>query len=464
MKHKNLRSIFVGLLAIACVSLPVVAGSSVPNPTVYGPIPGVTPGDPSRDYPFFTPMENLADYRYVEEEFFISGFANEYLIPPTGATASIKTSGHPYKTRIVVRRPISPKKFNGVVVLEWQNVTAGYDLDAHWGPSWDHFVRHGYAWVGVSAQRVGVQSKPNGLTEWSPIRYGDLDVTDGGKFMSDQLSYDIFAQAGQAIMHPQGIDPMAGFPIKLVLAVGASQSAARLSIYYNSIQPLHNLFEGYYLLVGGAGLRTDINVKLFQYLSETDLRTGPARRMADSDYFRSWEVAATGHSSYISAVYRDPIVLRDFGAIQWPPDCDKTPYSRTRSYYVINAQYDHLVRWVLYDEAPPIAPKMEVTPGNPPVFARDEFGIVLGGIRLPDVEVPIATNTGINSGATFCILYGSYEPFDDATLRALYPNHGVYVSAVTKVAKDNLKDGYITTEGAMEFRTSAAQSDIGIWK
>ena len=189
-----------------------------------------------------------------------------------------------------------------------------------------------------------------------------------------------------------------------------------------------------------------------------------ARRMPDSDYFRSWEVAATGHSSYISAVYRDPIVLRDFGAIQWPPDCDKTPYSRTRSYYVINAQYDHLVRWVLDDEAPPIAPKMEVTPGNPPVFARDEFGIVLGGIRLPDVEVPIATNTGINSGATFCILYGSYEPFDDATLRALYPNHGVYVSAVTKVVKDNLKDGYITTEGAMEFRKSAAQSDIGIWK
>jgi len=321
--------------------------------------------------------------------------------------------------------------------------------------------------VGVSAQRVGVQSSPNGLTVWSPIRYGDLDVTDGGKFMSDQLSYDIFAQAGQAIMHPQGIDPMAGFPIKLVLAVGASQSAGRLSIYYNSIQPLHNLFEGYYLLVGGDGLRTnDIKVKVFQYLSETDLSMfgGPARRMPDSDYFRSWEVAATGHSSYISAVYRDPIVLRDFGAIQWPPDCDKTPYSRTRSYYVINAQYDHLVRWVLHDEAPPIAPKIEFVTLSPPVFARDEFGIVLGGIRLPDVEVPIATNTGINSGATFCILYGSYEPFDDATLRALYPNHGVYVSAVTKVAKDNLKDGYITTEGAMEFRTSAAQSDIGIWK
>ena len=50
---------------------------------------------------------------------------------------------------------------------------AGYDLDALW--NWRH-MREGYVWVGVSAQRVGV----NQLSAWSPTRYGTLDVTGGG--------------------------------------------------------------------------------------------------------------------------------------------------------------------------------------------------------------------------------------------------------------------------------------------
>ena len=36
-------------------------------------------------------------------------------------------------------------------------------------------TRAGNAWIGVSAQRVGVDR----LRGWSPARYGDLDVTGG---------------------------------------------------------------------------------------------------------------------------------------------------------------------------------------------------------------------------------------------------------------------------------------------
>ena len=43
--------------------------------------------------------------------------------------------------------------------------------------SGDHFVREGYAYVAVSAQWMGIQS----MKDWSPERYGSLDVTDGGK-------------------------------------------------------------------------------------------------------------------------------------------------------------------------------------------------------------------------------------------------------------------------------------------
>ena len=53
-----------------------------------------------------------------------------------------------------MRRPVDATDFNGTVLMEWQNVTAGYDLDALWNPL--HTTRAGYAWIGVSAQRVGV--------------------------------------------------------------------------------------------------------------------------------------------------------------------------------------------------------------------------------------------------------------------------------------------------------------------
>ncbi len=192
-------------------------------------------GDVSKNYSFFSPYIELRDYGYLQEEYFIEGLANRYNTP-VGQTGSIISSGHRYKTRIVVRRPISPKNFNGVVLLEWQNVTAGYDLDAHW-ISWKHFMRSGYAWVGVSAQRVGVHQTTTGLKEWSPTRYGSLDVTDDGKVMDDSLCYDIFSQAAKAIRCPKGIDPMDGLNVKLVLAIGASQSASRLTIYYNAIHP-----------------------------------------------------------------------------------------------------------------------------------------------------------------------------------------------------------------------------------
>jgi len=464
--RRNLLLLFGAfIVAMLTWSAVPVRADSVPTPTVMGPIPvNAEPGDPSHDYVFFTPKEDLSAYGYKEEEFFIEGFANRYETPP-GATGSIISSGHPYKTRIVVRRPISAKRFNGVVVLEWQNVTAGYELDAHWGPSWEHFIRRGYAWVGVSAQRVGVHGSPlyptnNALKAWSPIRYGTLDLTDGGTILDDSLCYDVFSQAAKAIWDPTGVDPMGGLSVEMILAAGASQSAGRLSIYHNSIHPLHNVVDAFYLLVGGSDLRTDLDVKVFQYLSETDLRTGPGRRMADSDNFRSWEITGTGHSSWVSAVYRDPLVLRDFGEPVWPPDCDLPPYSRVRGYYVINAQYDLLVRWVRNGAPPPTAPKIEFFSEDPPIIARNELGIALGGIRLPEIEVPIALNSGINSGATFCVLYGTYQPFDDDTLHALYRNHGAYVSGFNRSVNKNLKAGYILKEAAMEMRAEAAHSDV----
>ena len=71
-----------------------------------------------------------------------------------------------------MRRPADPKRFNGTVLVEWDNVTNQFDAENVWFFDWEHMMRAGYVWVGVSAQTVGVAA----LNKWSPDRYGTLDV------------------------------------------------------------------------------------------------------------------------------------------------------------------------------------------------------------------------------------------------------------------------------------------------
>jgi hypothetical protein len=433
----------------------------VPNPTVTGPVAqNAPPGDPSHDYIFFS-SEIVDDFGYVEEEFFIEGTANVYDTPPL-TTGTISSSDHPYKTRIVVRRPVKAQRFNGTVILEWQNVTAGYDIDATWvGGNAEHFMREGYVWVGVSAQRVGVHQAFTGLRDWSPGRYGTLDVTDGGTVLNDALSYDIFSQAGQAVVDPVGVDPLDGLQPERILASGASQSASRLVVYHNSIQPLANLFDAFFLSVGGGTVRTDLGVPVFKVQSETEaifIALGFGSLQADSDIHRTWQVAGTSHADRTFLDNALVKTTRDSIPTNPPGLCNLPEGSEVRFYHVGNAAHDHLVRWVEDGTPPPTAPLVE-TIG--PFVARDELGLALGGIRIADLEEPIAQNTGSNSGPAFCFLFGSNVPFDEETLDELYPNHGSYVDPVQQVVEHNLADGYITQRDAQTTITDAAKSDIG---
>ena len=70
------------------------------------------------------------------------------------ADATVVSTGNPYKTRMLVRRPANPQNFNGVVLVEWVNVTSGYNLDANWEFLRDYLTRAGYAWVGALRSRA----------------------------------------------------------------------------------------------------------------------------------------------------------------------------------------------------------------------------------------------------------------------------------------------------------------------
>jgi hypothetical protein len=164
-----------GFLAVVIAGGPAFAATDpapVPVPTLAGPVaaPDI-PGSPTHNYPFFASNHELAARGYVEEEFFVNGSARSYDTPDL-KTGAARDSGNPYQTRIVVRRPVDPKLFNGTVLVEWDNVSNGFDAENTWFFAWEHIMRAGYVWVGVSPQTIGVAA----LKAWSPGRYGALTV------------------------------------------------------------------------------------------------------------------------------------------------------------------------------------------------------------------------------------------------------------------------------------------------
>lgn len=466
---------------IAVLTVPLSAATVVTGPVAAK----AAPGDPGHDYPFFAALEDLKARGYVEQEFFISGTANRYETPDA-ATGKVLDGNHPFRTRLLVRRPASASRFNGTVVVEWNNVTSGHDLDIDWYQIHDHLIRAGYAWIGVTAQRIGVEA----LKVWNKDRYGSLDVSDNGTIANDALSYDVFAAVARAARKPEGADFLGGLKPQRVFATGHSQSSARLATYVNSVHPLDPVFDAAILHGGGGKIRTDLKIKVWKLNSETDVMIGQgAVRQPDTDNFRTWEVAGDSHVDTQFIASRAKLRERDgfpiapgftpglrggASAPSSPPaqlgaganPCELPTYSAVPFYQVMDAALDHLVAWVKAGDkagsAPPTAPPIDTAPGQPGVILRDADGNSSGGgIRLAAIAVPIAVNTGQNSGPGFCRLYGSHVDFDAAKLASRYPTHAAYVAAVRAVTAKNLKAGYILKPEADATIDAAEKSAVG---
>gem|GEM_PF-766303 len=430
-------------------------------------VPGTHPLDAS--------VVDLAKHGYEEQEYYASGTANRYRIKNPLDTATIVDSDHPYKTRIVVRKPSDPKRFNGTVVVEWYNVSAGQDIDFCWGGSHDYLMREGYVWVGVSAQRVGIKQ----LNAWSPARYDTLsaeasnDDPQGGTLddRGDVLSWNIFGQVGAALLsHQEPSDPLAGLAIKRLIAAGESQSALRLTAYYNSIQPLHNLYQGFLYYDAAGSLRGDTKAPAISVGTEFGATFPVISVAVDGPFLRRWPVAVTSHVSFPEMKeYIDVETLRDgflkssdgkpVSVTQTTIGCKQNPlWSNVPTELVLNAAYEHLNRWIEDGTAAPAAPQFERNPDG--TLKRDMDGELLGGIRLPQLVAPTGKTSGFNSGPGTCRLSGFHHDYSSAELKARYHDHASYVREVKKATRDLLKAGFILPYDAAQIRLSADASNM----
>ena len=120
-----------------------------------------------------------------------------------------------------------------------------------------------------------------------------------------------------------------------------------------------------------------------------------------------------------------------------------------------------LNEWVRDGTPPPRAPRLEIS--KCPLFPilRDAHGNALGGIRTPQVDVPIATLSGeAQRGSLFCLLFGSTVPFDGTKLASLYPDRESYVSAFNEATDRAVRAGFILPADATLMKAAAAAIDL----
>jgi Alpha/beta hydrolase domain len=424
------------------------------------------------------PRRLLATYGYVEQEYYVSGTACRYRMTAPLADAQVVDCDSPYKTRMIVRRPADPNRFNGTATVEWSNVSTGQDIDFVWAATHDYQMRHGYASISVSAQLNGV----NALKAWSPARYGSLtlaasntDPQTGSTLdqTGDVLSWDVFSQTVQGLRHPAATNPLPGLRVKRVIAMGESQSALRLTPYYNSIDPLHHVVDGIVYYDAAGALRTDSRTKAISVATEIAIGLqANGLPAADSRNYRRWELAGTSHVSYQDMQYVDPMVLRD-GFLKLPDGtpstltglitgCSQSPaWSTVPTGYVLDAAVQTINGWIMGGRPAPTAPRMVRDPSAPPLFdpnapggqapgyAKDAIGNTAGGIHLSEYDYPSAVIKGAGTtGPATCWLTGMHRWFTDQELAARYPDPEAYLRGVKQLARQNVAHGFLLPEDA----------------
>jgi Alpha/beta hydrolase domain len=164
----------------------------------------------------------------------------------------------------------------------------------------------------------------------------------------------------------------------------------------------------------------------------------------------------------VSGVSHIPVTAVDFRGVGVPRQnpVDALP--------VFRAALTNLQRWLRGTDPPP---SVYITLREGPVgnleglplkeAVRDADGNALGGVRLPHLPTaledgktagaPLGTYNGLDldfrDGNRYFLRSGLFVPFSEDRLRALYPNHDTYVSAVSLAARDLVVKRYIRHQG-----------------
>jgi hypothetical protein len=406
------------------------------------------------------PGPDLAAAGYAETEYAVSGTAPSYAaddLPTDGRWTLSQSDKADFVTRAMLRRPADPAAFSGTLVAEWLNVSSGADAAPDWTYLADEIVRRGHAWVGISAQHVGVEG---GAAAVGDLGLGPLKADERYAALQhpgDAFAYGMFTEIVDAL---DGAGPMSDLDIACLLAIGESQSAYALTTYVNGVHPVAPTFDGFLIHSrGGAAMplgqpgrgvdiavfrngpptriRDDLDVPVIVVQTETDLLGHleylPARQ-PDSDLLRVWEVAGAAHA--------DKFQIGEFEDFLGCPD----PVNRGQQAYVVRAALRHLDSWARKGSAAPSAEPLAV---DGDVFVLDDVGNATGGVRTPVVDAPVEVLSGlVGPGASMiCRLFGTSQQLPTVVLARLYPGGSEdYLTAYAAATDRAIDAGFLLAD------------------
>ena len=453
----------------------------------------VVPGDEeTRSAPFIAWYEDLGQYGYLEEEFLVSGDADIYEFVDDEAQSSavrVREEGITYTSRLLVRRPAYPERFNGTLYLEVLNPTAGWDGDPIWQNTHDYVMRAGAVYAGLTSKPVALDFLRE---KWgrdpyparNSSRYAQLEMPYFGQV------WDMLSEVSALLKSPGAkSNPLAGFAVERTILTGYSQSVAYQVTYANSFHDRERmpdgapLIDGYFLSAGGSAknvnrptpeteglppgdrrnlIHVDVPVVRFQTETEVPRSHRLRQRPPEHPLVRIYEMAGGAHVDQATVDEGGRALARDLGLPDFAAGCDN-PVNPVPIGYVQSALLEIIDQWVRGTVEPPPSRVIDLVDGADGTreIARNAAGNAVGGVRLPSLEAPLGSYLPNNTGAGFCFLIGSFVPFEKSELARRYPTHQAYVQQVTEAAGRAVADRFLLEADAQRLRAEAAASGIG---
>jgi Alpha/beta hydrolase domain len=422
---------------------------------------------------------NVAAVGYVAEEYFLSGRTNIYRpvsmadAPDVASRDNIKDLGardfsrqilksdQPFTTRLIVYRPSEVRHFSGNVIVESLHPTGGGSSLA-WNTLHSFFVANGDAYVGVQHPLTIA-----GLKAADADRYGALTADD-----ATQL-WGMLAQTGAAIKIGVAGSPLRGYGVRHVMLTGYSYTGVATATFANyhhlesKLADGRNVFDAYLPMADAQYVRPlDVPVMRLNTQSDYNGFGGLNNRRSDDNRYRHYEVAGAAHVALPppadAAVAPAPAKLvaapgqPHFSAAECQAGFPKGSRPNDFPLYLVQAaMFANMYEWLDTGRAPPPSAHIETKPDGSTLL--DEWGNAKGGVRLPQVSVPVATY-GVGSGAA-CLLFGYTDPFPAARLQMLYGDHRGYLAKVQRSVDGLLADRLILPSGAEKLLTIAAANE-----
>jgi Alpha/beta hydrolase domain len=381
---------------------------------------------------------------------------------PADFSARPQTGTGSYTTRIMVYRPRDMKKFSGNVVFEAVHPAGELTL---WSQSNHVLLKRGDVVIHIEAP-----GRLNDLKKMSPERYGPLSMPDRSVFWSAISQIATVIESG-------GSNSPVPARARHMYFTGYSGSADYVYIFLSYHHKLTRtasggpVFDGY-LPMSVCRPVPAIDAVIVTVATENDMFGNASGDSAAAHVFRKtynsdapnarrrrYEMPGPFHGDNQPPVPgmaippRNHVPSDGFSTcavnLKWPTDAMPNYFPRRA---MLESCFHLASRWVEAGVAPPTAPLIETDESDKVLL--DENGNARGGLRFPDISVPVDTFVPApREGEVRCRSIGYRQPFSREKMVTLYGNREKYLAQYDAAVDKLAKDGFILPDGAAQMKS-----------